>query len=317
MPTMLTYGAVGQAVQRLQSALNRHNPSQLARLGVDGHYGPLTLARVKEFQGQKQLAVDGIVGPNTWGRLLARPADIPARSGVNCGTHDQANLAMAHQIAAEFAQVGGSSALVGSSDPQARFSQATAGESSGPFRFLTDKQRATAKTVYGNSLDFSRIFLSNKTGAGGRPFTVAFPEETQNVTIMNCGTFSPSKTLLIHELCHCWQSQHHGDEFKFMKNSVACQADAVAANTVEVAFDKDVLLHHEHPIQFPFSAYAYHPGSNLSAYAAEQMANAVEHGDPKLVTHVKSVAMNAVDNQNVTALENINTGDRREVGIKY
>lgn len=317
MPAMLSYGAVGAVVKRLQSALNGNNPTQLARLAVDGQFGPRTLARVKEFQGQKLLKVDGIVGPNTWSKLLVKPTEIPFRTGVDCGTHERANLAIGKQVASQFVQFGGSSALVAQSGSPTARSQVTADDASGPFRLLTEQQRTTAKSVYGSSLDFSRIFLSDKTGAGGRPFTMAFPDSNQIVQILNVGSFNPGRNLLIHELCHAWQSQHHTDQFKFMKNSVACQADAVAANSVEVAFDPDVLLHHEHPVQFPFSAYAYHSGKSLSSYAAEQMANAVEHGDSKLVAHVKSVAMNTVDGQNVSALELVNTGDRREVGIKY
>jgi peptidoglycan hydrolase-like protein with peptidoglycan-binding domain len=39
-------------------------------LAADGTFGPQTRSAVKSFQGTKGLAVDGIVGPNTWQALV-------------------------------------------------------------------------------------------------------------------------------------------------------------------------------------------------------------------------------------------------------
>jgi peptidoglycan hydrolase-like protein with peptidoglycan-binding domain len=40
--------------------------------GVDGIFGPKTEERVRLFQGNENLTVDGIVGRNTWTKLLDR-----------------------------------------------------------------------------------------------------------------------------------------------------------------------------------------------------------------------------------------------------
>src|SRR5205807_766182 len=103
----------------------------------------------------------------------------------------------------------------------------------GPIRMLSPMQKAVVDSVFGKSLDVSRIFISNKTGAQNRPFTVAFPDQGQTVQIMNLGTFSPNGNLLIHELTHVWQSQHHTNPYQFMKNSIASQAIAATANAAE------------------------------------------------------------------------------------
>jgi hypothetical protein len=42
-------------------------------LAVDGYYGPVTRDRVVQFQRQKRLSVDGIVGPSTWRAVFTLP----------------------------------------------------------------------------------------------------------------------------------------------------------------------------------------------------------------------------------------------------
>lgn len=54
-------------VKTLQTLLNANN----AWLHVDGIFGPATEQAVKNFQSFWHLAVDGIVGENTWNTLLA------------------------------------------------------------------------------------------------------------------------------------------------------------------------------------------------------------------------------------------------------
>lgn len=62
-------GSKGDAVRELQAILNAWYPS-MPRLAVDGDFGSATEARVKHMQRSAGLTIDGIVGPNTWRRLL-------------------------------------------------------------------------------------------------------------------------------------------------------------------------------------------------------------------------------------------------------
>ncbi len=71
LPT-IRQGDRGVLVDRLQAAL---------ALRVDGEFGGVTDAAVRSYQRAAGLVVDGIVGPRTWARLLARdvwPPTAPA-----------------------------------------------------------------------------------------------------------------------------------------------------------------------------------------------------------------------------------------------
>ncbi len=65
---VLSIGSFGEAVLLLQRALNL-GPSQQMKLQEDSAFGPKTRGRVMEFQGQKSISKDGVVGPVTWGQL--------------------------------------------------------------------------------------------------------------------------------------------------------------------------------------------------------------------------------------------------------
>jgi hypothetical protein len=341
MARMLSSGATGADVVDLQLRLNSSPPTQLAPLSVDGIFGPKTRARVVEFQTNNGLVADGIVGPKTWAALQAGVIVFgPPRNGIDCGTNDPANRGMVSQIAHAFGR-----ALVelGLIPEGAAFNPFGGGGLTLPklpnlpglpslpslpslptFRRLTAGEEATARSVFANSIDFTTVFISDKSGAGNRPFTAAIPVpatlSTQFavngiVQVMNLGSSaaSPKRDLLIHELTHVWQSQHAANKLAFMANSVACQGAAVAANlavvanalsNLDLATANAIRSHKDFPGFFPFSAYAHIRGNPFSSYAAEQIANQVEHGVTSIVSHVSSVAAGAVDAGNTVCLGN-------------
>ncbi len=59
-------GNSGENVTSIQYMLRAHGFS----LAADGKFGPTTTQRVKDFQGKNGLTKDGVVGPNTWGKLI-------------------------------------------------------------------------------------------------------------------------------------------------------------------------------------------------------------------------------------------------------
>jgi hypothetical protein len=63
---VLKLGSSGPDVKLVQARLVQ---LKVARLAVDGEFGPMTEAAVKKFQKQKHLEVDGQVGPQTWKAL--------------------------------------------------------------------------------------------------------------------------------------------------------------------------------------------------------------------------------------------------------
>ncbi len=63
----LQRGSGGDHVEQVQSLLVRIGYDGVG--AADGVFGPATETGVRAFQGDKALAVDGIVGPNTWGAI--------------------------------------------------------------------------------------------------------------------------------------------------------------------------------------------------------------------------------------------------------
>jgi peptidoglycan hydrolase-like protein with peptidoglycan-binding domain len=58
-------GDTGAGVEQIQTALKAAGYD----IGVDGVFGQITDRAVRDYQGKNGLAVDGIVGPNTWAKL--------------------------------------------------------------------------------------------------------------------------------------------------------------------------------------------------------------------------------------------------------
>lgn len=66
---VLKQGSQGSAVKALQILLEGNN-CKCGKSGPDGIFGGDTLLAVKKFQREKNLDTDGIVGKNTWAKLL-------------------------------------------------------------------------------------------------------------------------------------------------------------------------------------------------------------------------------------------------------
>lgn len=90
----LRRGARGDGVVRLQKRLVKHGRNLDEQRFVDGDFGPTTEREVRSFQKSRSLSVDGIVGRNTWTRLLEEPgAKPPSPVGRTARTPDRRQAA--------------------------------------------------------------------------------------------------------------------------------------------------------------------------------------------------------------------------------
>jgi hypothetical protein len=150
-------------------------------------------------------------------------------------------------------------------------------------RGLDPVEEGILRPVFGSSLDYSAIHLSDAVGGGGRPFTVLLPLIGLVINIGSSAYSTPGSdpSLLIHESTHCWQSQHHPDPAAYMANSIASQAAASVAGG---------------------DAYCYIPGRSFTEYGAEQIAEQVENGEAPIVSHVSSFSRGSIDIENIVGL---------------
>jgi hypothetical protein len=194
-------------------------------------------------------------------------------------------------------------------------------------RCLDPTEIEAAKNVYGYSLTYDDIYVSDAVGFDNRPFTIALPLLNRWIVVLNLGsgpfnTPNLKPSTLIHELAHAWQSQHHPDAWKFMANSMESQAAAsVASHTLGVATNPwitgTILLGGGGADDVDADAYSYVPGLLFGDYGAEQAAQQVEDYNfppstlsstartqiKAIMDHMRSVPPSVNDAENVRGLD--------------
>ena len=260
----------------------------------DGIFGRETDGAVRSFQRSHSLGADGIPGRNTMTHLDEVVRAMATAPEPRCGNCIVANRGRAGALEQTLKRMIEEQIAQLPSVPRANFSAPVASvlgtgiQLPSGARLLNASQETTARSVYSSSLDFSRILISDALGIGGRGFTVALRVPILGFfVVMNMGTFSPGRDLLIHELAHAWQSQHHITKTAFMVNSAASQGLAEAVKKVTGA---------------AASAYAHIPGKSFGLYAAEQIAQQVEKGEGAIVSHVAARLPHVPDPFNIASL---------------
>lgn len=142
---------------------------------------------------------------------------------------------------------------------------------------LSPTQLGIAVATFGASIDYRRVLVVMAPPPGGA-VGLCYPGPGKFRTLFLSNN---SRRLLVHELAHVWQSQHHTDSTQYAKNSLASQALAAA------------LGQHE---------YAYRPGKPFGGYAAEQIAQMVENGHPGVLHQMRLTLPGAVHAGNVASL---------------
>ncbi len=168
--------------------------------------------------------------------------------------------------------------------------------------------KAEVDKVYKTSLDHDNIVVTNALGAQGRAFVLWMPRgfvvgaptsrKTDGILYVNLGDWTTvTRDTVIHELAHCWQSQHASFQGQYMINAVKSQNAANAAGG---------------------DAYAYQdsPRKTFGEYAAEQIAQQVMRGVKDILTHIQAAAAWAIDADNDTSLATPRWDDPKRAGVK-
>ena len=153
-------------------------------------------------------------------------------------------------------------------------------------RRLNGSEEEIARQVFGTSLPYDQILVTDQLGMNDRKWTPTVPGlmRTTRVFYLNVGPgpfagmqkdalHKPSwksyqRDLLIHELTHVWQGYHGAVGPEYMLNSGFHQAVCSVNNALhgkDPSKDRDAA-----------SAYKYAVGKPWRTYAAEQQAQIVE-----------------------------------------
>ncbi len=296
------------------------------KLLVDGDNGKNTRDAIKLFQSKNGLQQLGYVGPKTEAALIKANTLIASAgtttSAISTSTTTSSTCTSARALPSTISSLLAAIDAMLKKIPLLGYSGIVTPKIA---RFLTCNEEAIANSVFGNSLDYSRIIITNGLGFSGRPFTIAIPIAGKYYVIMMLGNL-PSSGTLIHELTHAWQSQHHGTNPQaFIKGAVNCQLNAAAdsilakATAFSVAFTR-IMPSFISPDPFVVKnainagyaasanedtcAYAYIPGKDFDKYGAEQIAQQVE--DDYLGTRLNTIITNIIKSVaiNTRSIEN-------------
>lgn len=92
-----TLGSRGDDVARIQVVLAREG---LYAAYADGIYGPATDKAVRAYQSRQRIAADGVVGPQTWGKLFGALDPYPGKTIVESLWNPTENIEWAARILA-------------------------------------------------------------------------------------------------------------------------------------------------------------------------------------------------------------------------
>jgi hypothetical protein len=142
-------------------------------------------------------------------------------------------------------------------------------------RSLNQQEKDLANTVFNNSVSFDNVYIGNRTGLGGIPWTETTYDELEGtrfiihlgITGYNDATSEAeissdykrkTRNIFIHELVHVWQGQHSKIPGSYQASSFLGQIWSLITTGERK------------------SAYQYKAGESWDSYNVEQQAKIVE-----------------------------------------